>query len=368
MKKEVKIILHIDLNAFYATVSEINEPHLKNKVFVVGGSPISGRGVITTASYNARRLGIKSGMSITEATRIYPKLSIAPINFPEYRKYSNLFFNFLTTYTDKIIKGSIDEAYLDITDLCVGRTGLDVAKEIQDKLLKLYKLPVSIGIAPTLFLAKMASDLKKPLGITVVRRRDIINKIFPLPIKDLFGMGIKTYPLMEAIGVNTIGDFVLDKNKEKILDIIKQNSYDSFVNHILGNSSDIIDPSKYDIPQSISNENTFTLPISNIDLLLQGINDLFDVTHNRLIKGKFYAKTVTIKLRTDEFKTITRSKTLIDYTSDYDELLSMAHTLFYDNFNDEAIRLIGVGVSNIIPKESYTEDYNLFTYQKLLEE
>lgn len=368
MKSEVKVIFHIDLNAFFATVAQISEPYLKNKVFAVGGSAVSGRGVITTSSYKARKLGIHAGMSLTEAMRIFPKILIVPVDYPEYKKQSEIFFNFLDQYTDKMIRGSIDEAYLDVTELSKTRHALDIAKEIQTKLNIDYGLPVSIGIAPTLFLAKMGSDLKKPLGITVVRRKDIIRKILPLPIKELFGMGIKTYPLMETIGVRTIGDFVLDENREKILEIIKEDSYYSFLNHILGKSTDVINPSKYDLPQSISSENTMNYPISHADLLLNELNEQLKTVYYKLKKAKLLAKTVNIKLRTSDFNTITRSKSLDDYTDDLDIFKEVMEILFYDNFDEEALRLIGVGVSNIITKESYVEDYNLFTYQKLLEE
>lgn len=368
MKKEVKVIFHIDLNAFYATVAQINEPYLKNKVFVVGGSPVSGRGVITTASYNARRLGITSGMSINEAMRIYPKVIIVPLEFKEYRKYSNIFFDFLSNYSDKMIRGSIDEAYIDMSEMAKERNAIEIAKEIQDRLVKEHQLPVSIGIAPTLFLAKMASDLKKPLGITVVRRRDIVSKILPLPIKDLFGMGIKTYPLMETIGVKRIGDFILDENREKILKIIKEDSYYSFLNHILGKSTDIVNPSKYDIPKSISNENTLNYPMEDYELILNELRSMLRVVHDKLTKSRLLAKTVNIKLRTSDFDTFTRSKSLDDFTNDFDKLNLTMETLFFDNYEDDPLRLIGAGVSNIILASDYEEDYNLFTYQKLLEE
>src|SRR5699024_5804517 len=146
-------------------------------------------------------------------------------------------------------------------------------------------------------------DLKKPLGITVVRRRDIVSKILPLPIKDLVGMGIKTYPLMETIGVKRIGDFILDENREKILKIIKEDYYYSFLNHILGKSTDIVNPSKYDIPKSISNENTLNYPMEDYELILNELRSMLRVVHDKLTKSRLLAKTVNIKLRTSDFDT-----------------------------------------------------------------
>lgn len=366
MKREVKVIFHIDLNAFYASVSIINEPYLKNKVFVVGGSNVIGRGIITTASYKARRLGITSGMSVSDAQKIYPKLLIVPTNHEEYRKYSNLFFEFLNQYSDYILRGSIDEAYLDVTELSKKMHPLAIAKDIQKKLLKLYNLPCSIGIAPTLFLAKMASDLKKPLGITVVRKRDIPQKILPLPIKELYGMGIKTYPLLIKKGIKTIGDFTKEENKEKILEVISYDAYQNFLENIWGESTNKVDPTKYDIPKSISNETTFNYIIDISSIILEELTNLLKRAHKRLIKEKMLAKTITLKFKYDDFKTITRSKSLEDYTNNYDTFLQLLETLFYDNYNDEKLRLVGVGFSNLILKEQYTEDFNLFTYQRLL--
>ncbi|PKK96684.1 MAG: DNA polymerase IV, partial [Tenericutes bacterium HGW-Tenericutes-3] len=168
MKNNIKIIFHIDLNAFFASCAVIKDPYLKNKAFVVGGSSTFRRGVVSTASYEARKLGIHSAMNINDAFRIYPKLIFVPTEFSLYKKYSELFFSFLKRYSNLIIEGSIDEAYIDMTEASMKKHPMDLAKEIQDGLMKEYQLPCSIGIAPTLFLAKMASDMKKPLGITVL--------------------------------------------------------------------------------------------------------------------------------------------------------------------------------------------------------
>jgi len=366
MKNKAKIIFHIDLNAFYASVSAINDPYLKDKVFVVGGSAVTSRGVITTASYKARALGIKSAMPISEAIKIYPKVLVVPVNHKEYKKYSNLFIKFLRSYTDRVLVASIDEAYLDVTEITKDIHPLDLAKQMQQKLYEKYELPSSIGIAPTLYLAKMASDLKKPMGITVLRKRDIPKMILPLPIKELHGLGIKTYPYLEKQGIKTIGDFARKENKELILNYMTEENYQKFINSILGNSSNNVDPSKYDIPKSISNETTFSYDIDSYDLLLEELSSLYEVIFKRLIKENLLAKTITIKLRDTNFKTITRSKSLNDYSSDYNTFKDMMEELFYDNYNNKPLRLVGVGYNNIILAKEYEQDYNLFTYQKIL--
>lgn len=366
MKSAAKVIFHIDLNAFFASVASINEPYLKNKVFVVGGTNLTTRGVITTASYKARRKGIKSGMSIVEATKIYPKLLVVPTDYTENKKYSDIFFNVLKEYSDLVLKGSIDEAYVDMTELSKKYHPLQIAKDIMNRLNKEYSLPVSIGIAPTLFLAKMASDLKKPLGITVVRKKDIVKKILPLPIKDLFGLGIKTYPILMNKGINLIGDFIKEENRETILSVMSIDSYNHFLENIKGLSSDIVNPSKYDIPKSISSETTFNYDVGNVEAIMLEMKNLFDESYNRLIKEKVICKTVTIKIRYSDFQTITRSKSIEDFTKDYHTLETLMEEIFYDNYNDEELRLVGVGFSNMILEEDYREDFNLFTYQKLI--
>jgi len=237
---------------------------------------------------------------------------------------------------------------------------------MQQKLYEKYELPSSIGIAPTLYLAKMASDLKKPMGITVLRKRDIPKMILPLPIKELHGLGIKTYPYLEKQGIKTIGDFARKENKELILNYMTEENYQKFINSILGNSSNNVDPSKYDIPKSISNETTFSYDIDSYDLLLEELSSLYEVIFKRLIKENLLAKTITIKLRDTNFKTITRSKSLNDYSSDYNTFKDMMEELFYDNYNNKPLRLVGVGYNNIILAKEYEQDYNLFTYQKIL--
>lgn len=365
MKKEVKVIFHIDLNAFYASVASIEEPNLVDKVFAVAGGGILNRGMILSASYKARAYGIKAAMAINEALDLYSKLLIVPPNFSEYQKYSNIFMDFLKQYSDLILKASIDEAYLDVTKLSKTRNGIEIAKEIQTRLLEEYNLPVSIGIAPTLFLAKMASDLKKPLGITVVRRKDIAKKILHLPIKELHGVGRKTYPLLQELGINTIGDFILEGNRDNILTMMSYEYYNDVIANITGNSNDIIDPRKYEVPQSISKETTFNYNIDNNQVILDEVSNLLNVVYRRLNKQELIGKTVFIKLRYSDFNTITRSQT-IDYTDDYDMIKSVVEELYYDNYNGEPLRLIGTGISGLILKKDSREDYNLFNYQEIL--
>ena len=365
MKKDIKIIFHIDLNAFFASCAVIKEPYLKDKPFVVGGSSTSRRGVVSTANYHARKLGIHSAMSINEALQIYPKVIIVPLNFQLYTHYSKAFFQFLKQYSNLILEGSIDEAYVDMTEASKKKHPLDLAKEIQDGLMAEHGLPCSIGIASTLFLAKMASDMQKPLGITVLRKKDIVQKLFPLPIKEMYGIGKKTYPRLESIGIKTIGDFTKTEFRDAILTVMSESSYESYLDHIMGRTSDVIDPKKYAIPKSISNETTLNYDMDSHEAIWQMMVELLEHTHERLTKDEMVTKTVGIKLKNNTFVSITRSQSFQTYTDDYQEIYDAIETLFETYHEQEPIRLVGVYFNQVMLKRDLKIDYNLFNYQEL---
>ncbi len=364
MKNNIKIIFHIDLNAFFCSCAMIKEPYLKDKVFVVGGSGVTRRGVISTASYKARKYGIGSAMNLSDAFERFPKLVVVPSDYKLYKKYSRLFFKHLGLYSNLVLPASIDEAYVDVTELAQTKHPLEIAKDIQDSLLRIYNLPCSIGIAPTLFLAKMASDMKKPLGITVIRKKDIVSKLFPLPIKDMHGVGKKTYPKLEAIGVKTIGDFTKEKYKEDILKIMSEQSYQGYLSHALGRSNDIVDPNKWSIHQSMSNETTLNYLMDESEALLKVVDDLVDQTYDRLTREEYVVKTVGIKLKYDDFKLMTRSYSFNDYHDDVIRIREQIHELFDNYYDGTPVRLIGVTFQQVMLKKDMKVDINLFNYQE----
>ncbi len=357
MRKQnnAKIILHVDMNAFFCSVACLLNPALRGKVFAIGREN-SYRGVISSASYEARALGIHSAMSLKEAYTLVPDLIVVSIEYSYYTYYHHQFIHILQQYSSLVEVASIDEAFIDITELSKTRHPLVIAKEIQLRILKEVGLSCSIGIAPTLFLAKMASDLKKPLGITVLRKRDVQTILYPLSVSDIFGIGKKTYPIL----INKISDFMNLENRNKILDLIGTTSYHNTYESILGNSTNIVDPNRRSESESISTSQTFDRIIQSQIEVLYELRKMTLELMNKLRKRKYYTKTITIILRNVDFKTITRSKS-INYTDDFDEIYDTIVDLVEEHYKDEPLRLLGVGLSNLKEYHTLPKEYNLFT-------
>lgn len=355
MRKQnnAKIILHVDMNAFFCSVACLLNPALRGKVN-------SYRGVISSASYEARALGIHSAMSLKEAYTLVPDLIVVSIEYSYYTYYHHQFLHILQQYSSLVEVASIDEAFIDITELSKTRHPLVIAKEIQLRILKEVGLSCSIGIAPTLFLAKMASDLKKPLGITVLRKRDVQTILYPLSVSDIFGIGKKTYPILINNNIKKISDFMNLENRNKILDLIGPTSYHNTYESILGNSTNIVDPNRRSESESISTSQTFDQIIQSQIEVLYELRKMTLELMNKLRKRKYYTKTITIVLRNVDFKTITRSKS-INYTDDFDEIYDTIVDLVEEHYKDEPLRLLGVGLSNLKEYHTLPKEYNLFT-------
>lgn len=367
MKSGVKVIFHIDLNQFFCSVAILKNPRLKGKAFAIGREN-STKGVVSTASYEARKFGITAGMPLIEAYQKLPSLIVVDYGHDLYVEYSKKFFKFLSKYSSEIEQTSIDEGFIDVTDITikVNRHPFDLAKEIQSRALKELSLPLSIGIAPTLYLAKMASDLKKPLGITILRIKDIPELLYPLDVKEIFGIGKKTYPVLKNVGIMTIGDFVNPKNENVVRKIVG-NTYDHYIEALSGKSTNVVDPKRYSDPESISKSITFDTPLVTYYDILDNILKLAYDTYSELRKAKKKAKTVSITLRDTNFQTITRSKSLNEYTNDKTLLMYYIEELVEDNFNGQTLRLVGAGFSNLIDEANIDEEITLFNYQDVYE-
>lgn len=369
IKKEnhAKIIFHIDMNAFFCAVACILNPSLRGKAFAIGREN-SYKGVISTASYEARAFGIHSAMPLSEAYRKKSDLIVVHIDYKYYTEYHNKFIKLINQYSNLVEVASIDEVYADMTEISKHKHPLVVAKEIQARLLKEHGLSCSIGVAPTLFLAKMASDMKKPLGLTVLRKRDVKSILYPLSVKDIFGIGKKTYPKLIDNGIKTIEDFMNLDNKERIINLIGENQYNHSYNCIIGNSTNVVDPNRYSDSESISTSATFDIALTTLSEVLFELRRMSREVIAKMNKDDYLAKTVSITLRDSDFNTITRRKSLEEYTNDFSVIFDMITELTESYFDSEkAYRLVGMGVSNLINKNDLPKEYNLFTIDDISE-
>ena len=207
--KNGRVILHVDMNSFYASVEMAYDPKLKGKPLAIAGNPEERRGIIVTCSYEARKLGVKTTMPVWEAKKLCPQLIVMKPNFERYRMASHGMFDILQQYSDLVEPVSIDEGYVDITESFELGSPLEIAEKIQKQILTQLDLPCSIGIAPNRFLAKMASDMKKPLGITVLRKRDVKQVLWPLPVIEMHGVGKKSAEKLNHHQIFTIGDLAM---------------------------------------------------------------------------------------------------------------------------------------------------------------
>lgn len=358
-----RVILHIDMNAFYCSVHEAEDPtRYKGKPTAVAGSVELRRGVIVTCSYTARSKGVATGMTVSEGLKKCPELIVIQPNFHLYRKYSRAFMDIAYSYTPLLQAMSIDECFLDITGSKQFGTPLNIATEIQKRVATELHLPCSIGIAPNKLLAKMASDMKKPNGITVLRLRDVPQLLWHRPCRDLFGIGRKTAEKLTKMSIFTIGQ--LAATDEKLLT-------ERFgINGIwMKRAANGLDDSPV-IEEKEKNKSighTTTLPhnISHLDDIKRVMLNVADQVARRLRRQSLMAGTVQITVRTPEMVTYTRSQTLPHVTEMTKDIYTEACRLYERHFNDDKpVRLLGITVQNLVPKDEVALQLDLFDYAK----
>ena len=356
--------MHIDLNAFFATAETIIHPEYEGKPLVVGG--IGRRGIVSTANYEARKYGIHSAMPTYKAKELCKDLIVVPGHFDLYAKLSDEFFKYVATYSPIIQVASIDECFVDMSEPL--RKVKDVEAYLKELQLGLYnktKLKCSIGIGPTKFLAKMASDMKKPMGITIIRKRDIARMIYPLPIEDMFGIGKKTSPVLRKLGINKIGDLIT--YDQVTLKHVLGRFYYTCMDWLNGKGSDKIETEEHD-PKSIGTSRTFEHDTDNYEEIKLMIKWLARDVSNRAKEENKLGTTVQVTIKTCDFRLHTKSVTYVRPTNDYNFILEQALKA-YDKFKlNEPIRLVGVTLQNLKSKEETQFQMSLFNYQTYEEE
>lgn len=355
-----RVIFHVDMNSFYASVEMAHNKALKGKPVAIAGNPKERRGIIVTSSYEARAYGVKTTMPVWEAKKLCPDLIVIPPNFPLYRKMSAKIFKRLAEFTPIIEPVSIDEGYMDVTNHPTHPVKL--AKQVQQALLKELDIPCSIGIGPNKFLAKTASDMKKPLGITILRIRDLPQKLWPLQIDKMYGVGKKTAEKMRKLNIQTIGD--LAKADVYALSKMLGINGERLIQRANGIDPRRVDPDAVHDFKSIGNSTT--LPYDTIDeaKIKQVLANLTERVEERLYRRHLKGKTVQLMIRYYDRKTITRSKKLQQYVQTKEEILPVILYLLEEHWNRKPVRLLGVTVQDLLEEKYVVEQLDLFTYEK----
>lgn len=359
MNKDFRKIIHIDMDAFFASVEQRDNPDLQGKPVAVGGN--GNRGVIAAASYEARRYGVYSAMPSKVAIRKCPQLIFVKSNFAEYKKVSNQIREIFLEYTDLVEPLSLDEAFLDVTENKINLPSASlIAKQIKKKIKERTKLNSSAGVSFNKFLAKIASDYDKPDGFYAITPDIAENFIEKLEIEKFFGVGKVTAKKMHKLNINTGFDL-----KQKDLNFLskhfgKQGKYFYNIARTIDNRE--VNPDR--VRKSIGAEKTFAYDILNIDNIFDRTEQIAETLIERCNKAETYGKTLTLKVKYSDFKQITRSKTLSSKITEIDILIKTAEELFEQvNFTYNSIRLIGLSITNLdnnINEEAFQLSFDFF--------
>ena len=336
-------IIHIDMDAFFAAVEEQRDPALRGKPVVIGGGgDPTKRGVVSTANYEARKYGIHSAMPMMIAHKLCPRAVFLPVDYEAYAAASRQFKSTLLSITPIIEDVGIDEAYLDVSELT--DTSENIVTRIKAGIKEKTGLTCSIGIGANKLLAKIASDMQKPDGLTILNEEDIGSRLWSLPTRKLYGIGPKTEAYLKNIGIETIGQLA-SLTIEKLIEHFG-NSYGQY----LFNSSRGINESPLITSweaKSISRETTFQKDVQDWQVIAKTLAALTKEVVSDMRDSGYKAKTVTIKIRFGDFQTLTRAKTIADYTNSEEEIRRTAFACLKRIELNKRVRLIGVRASNL---------------------
>jgi len=340
----MKHFLHIDMDAFFASVEQKDNPSLKGKPVVVGGSSLASRGVVSAASYEARKYGVHSAMPLAQARRLCRDAIFVPVRMERYVEISCEVFDIFYNYTPIIEKLSIDEAFLDVS----GSTSLfgspvEIAQKIKDDVYNNLGITCSAGVASKKYLAKIASDMNKPDGLTIVPE-NIIEFLKPMPVSALWGVGKVTGEALRIRGLKIIGD-IQDVSLEVLVNALGKHTATHLKNLSLGIDDRTVETVHVD--KSISNESTYYSDIFDENEILAALYKLVNKVGGRLRASGKYATTAQVKLRWSDFKTITRQKTFSMPVCDDFTLRQTANEIFEQIELVSGVRLIGFGVSKL---------------------
>ena len=351
-----RVYFHIDLNAFFASCEVLLDPSLNGKPIAVSGT--TRRSVVSTASYEARAYGVHSAQPIEEAKRLCRELIIVEPHFHYYHELSNEFMGIISEYTDTMEIASIDECYADMTEAIMKfEKPLDLAWLIQRRVREELGLSCSIGVAPNLFLAKMASDMKKPNGITVLRIREVPQKLWPLPIKDMRGVGAKTLPYMEDLNIKTIGDLANYPNVEELRPIFGKNTEEMIRKANGHDDREIV--TEWDA-KSMGVSETFLEDLTDYDELRGMIRSLSRTLSERLRRSNKAGCLISLRIKYYDFSNADRSVRIPEPIWKADDIYVQAIALFNDHWEQEPVRLLGISISDFDRADAMHGQINLF--------
>ncbi|MGS2740706.1 DNA polymerase IV [Sinomicrobium sp. M5D2P17] len=335
-------IIHVDMDAFYASVEQMDHPELRGKPVAVGGG--SKRGVVAAASYEARKFGIRSAMSGALARKMCPDLIFVKTRFDRYREISRKIRNIFYEYTDLVEPLSLDEAYLDVTENKKGNPSATlIASEIRKRILEEIGLTASAGISVNKFIAKIASDYNKPNGQKTVNPEEVIPFLENLDIKKFYGVGKVTAEKMYKLGIFTGKDL-----KERSAGFLEEQfgkSGSHYYHIVRGIHNSPVKPDR--IPKSVGAERTFFENLSSEVFMLERLEHIAEELEQRLVQNRISGKTITLKIKYSDFTLQTRSKTLAYFIADKSLILETAEELLYQEKLQNSVRLLGISLSNL---------------------
>jgi DNA polymerase-4 len=339
-------IIHIDMDAFYASVEQMDNPKLRGKPVAVGGS--ESRGVVAAASYEARKFGVRSAISGVMAKKYCPEIIFVKPRFDRYKEISSKIQNIFHEYTDLVEPLSLDEAYLDVTQNKKGNPSASLlAEEIRGRIFSELGLTASAGISINKFVAKIASDYNKPNGQKTVNPDEVISFLEELPIRKFYGVGKVTTEKMYQLGIFTGVEL-----KSKSLEFLEKNfgkAGNFYFNVVRGIHNSEVKSDR--ITKSVAAEHTFDVNLSSEIFMIEKLESIAIALEKRLSKHKVAGKTITLKIKYSNFAQQTRSKTVPYFISDRGLILEIVKELLYQERMKDSVRLLGISLSNLNTEE-----------------
>jgi DNA polymerase IV (DinB-like DNA polymerase) len=340
-----RIVLHVDMDSFFASVEVREHPELKGQPIVVGANPKGGkgRGVVSTCSYEARKYSIHSAMPVSKAYKLCPDCVFLPVRMELYKTVSSNVMQILRRFSEKFEQVSVDEAYLVPIDFKSFDDAILCAKRIKDEIKSQEEITCSVGIGPNKLIAKIASGYKKPDGLTVIKPEDVRDFLFPLSVAKIPGIGRKTTEVLKVMGITKIEELatydiqLLNQRFGKMGLWMKQRA----------NGIDFEEVEEREGVQSISRHITFDEDTDNPEKITKCVESLADIVHHNLTKNNLLFRTVTIIARYEDFATYTRAKTLPVWTSDINLIKRTAIELLLEFLGRKKLRLVSVGVAKL---------------------